>query len=257
MEGADRRVAIVTGGSSGIGAAALAMFRAKGWNAISFSRREGVDATDRAALSAAVEKTVSDFGRIDAIVNNAGSGIFGASERADAGEVGRLFDLNFNAALALSSLAIPHMRRRGCGRIINVASAAAIFPLPFQSVYSASKAALLAWTRALDWEVRRFGIRATAVCPGDVRTGFTAARTPSLDGDDEYGGAIAKALAKANAAENGGQDPSVAARAIVRAATCRNPPLVVVPGAGYAWLDRLSRLLPRAWVSAAVGRIYS
>ena len=137
-------------------------------------------------------------------------------------------------------------------------SSTASFPLPYQSFYSASKAALLVWTRALDGEVSRFGVRAVAVCPGDVRTGFTDARTrtsPSASGCyDEH---VERALAKASKSEREGQFPETIAKCVYSCATARNPPLVVTPGVGLAWLERASRILPRSLVSKLIARIYA
>ena len=251
-------VALVTGGSSGIGRAAVDVFRAHGWKVFSFSRRDGVDITDAAAVAAAVGRIVEGEGRIDALVNNAGVGIFGAAEETSIEDIRRIMEVNFIAAASLVQAVLPQMRRQGGGRIVNVASLAASFPLPYQSFYSASKAALLAWTRALDGEVSRFGIHAVAVCPGDVRTGFTDARTcAGGTGSKCYAAQVERALDKASKSERGGQSPEIVANCIYSCATLKNPPLVVTPGAGLAWLERVSRILPRALVSRLVARIYA
>lgn len=250
------KVALVTGSSSGIGKATIEAFRCQGWQTIGLSRREGVDITDESAVSAAIERALHDFGRIDALVNNAGIGTFGATEFASSADVRRTFEVNFVAAARLVQLVLPVMRRQGGGRIINVASAAAMFPLPFQSVYSASKSAMLAWSRALAGEVARFGIRVSVVCPGDLKTGFTSARTLSPIGDGSYEAVVAQALAKATAAEEHGGEPSAVAKLIVACASRRHPPLVVIPGWGYRLLDLGARFLPRSWVSALIARFY-
>lgn len=252
------KVALVTGGSSGIGRATVDVFRAHGWKVHSFSRREGVDITDASAVAAAVGRVMEEEGRIDALVNNAGFGIFGAAEEASMDEVRRLMEVNFVAAASLVQTVLPQMRRQGGGRIVNVASLAASFPLPYQSFYSASKAALLAWTRALDGEVSRFGVRAVAVCPGDVRTSFTDARRHTeKTAANCYAEQVERALEKASKSERGGQSPDVVAKCIYSCATAKNPPLVTTPGFGFAWLERVSRLLPRSLVSKLVARIYA
>ena len=215
------------------------------------------DVTDGDSLKAAVSGVIDRFGRIDALVNNAGCGIFGAAEFTDIEAAERQFDVNFFGAVRLATLVAGHMRLNGGGAIVNVASLAAMMPLPFQSFYSASKAALLCWTRAFSGEVSRFGIRVSAVCPGDVRTGFTAARSFDGKGDGEYGGAVSRALAKAEASERRGCGPDVVARAIFRQAVSRRPKLVAVPGAGWSALDAVARILPRGLVSRLVGRIYA
>ena len=256
-----KKVALVTGGSSGIGRAVVHAFESHGWKVRSFSRRDGVDITDAAAVSAAVARLVEEEGRIDALVNNAGIGVFGAAEEASLDDVRRQMDVNFVAAASLVQKALPQMRKQGFGRIVNVASLAAAFPLPYQSFYSASKAALLAWTRALDGEVSRFGVRAVAVCPGDVRTGFTDARSCVGNSEDgaasPYAAQVKRALEKASKSERGGQTPETVANCIYACVTSKNPPLVVTPGAGLAWLERFSRILPRSLVSKLVARIYA
>ena len=253
-----KKVALVTGGSSGIGRAVVHLFEGNGWKVRSFSRREGVDITDAVAVSAAVKRLVDEEGRIDVLVNNAGIGVFGAAEETSIDEVRRLMDVNFVAATSIVQKVLPQMRKQGAGRIVNIASLAAAFPLPYQSFYSASKAALLAWTRALDGEVSRFGVRAVAVCPGDVRTGFTDARTRSGEASSScYAAQVDRALEKASKSERGGQTPEKIAKCVYFCATAKRPPLVVTPGAGLAWLERVSRVLPRSLVSKLVERIYA
>ena len=252
------KVALVTGGSSGIGLATVDVFRNHGWKVRSFSRREGVDVTDASAVSAAVGRIVAEEGRIDALVNNAGMGIFGAAEKTPMEDVRRIMEVNFVSAALLAQTVLPQMRIQGGGRIVNVASLAASFPLPYQSYYTASKAALLAWTRALDGEVSHFGIHAVAVCPGDVRTGFTDARTcADKNVSGCYAAHVSRALGKASKSERGGQSPDVIANCIYSCATAKNPPLVTTPGAGLAWLERVSRILPRSLVSKLIARIYA
>ena len=250
-------VALVTGSSSGIGQAVAERFRSAGWTVVGFSRREGVDLTDDASVAAGLKLALERHGRIDVLVNNAGTGIFGVAEFARTEDIRRQFEVNFFAAVALTQKVLGIMRGQGGGRIVNVASAAALFPLPFQSYYTATKAALLAWSRSLAGEVGRLGIKVSAVCPGDVKTGFTAARTVSSAGDEIYGGAVERALRKAAASEESGMKPESIAAEVFACATARRPPLVAVPGLGYAWLDRLARLLPRTLVSRLITRFYT
>lgn len=251
-----KKVAIVTGGSSGIGFAVVSLLAARGYSVTSFSRREGVDLTDSSAVDVAIERVLKQEGRIDLVVNNAGVGAFGAAEFASEESIRRQFEVNFFSAVSLVRKVLPTMRAQGEGRIINVASAAAMFPLPFQSFYSATKAALVNWSRALAGEVRPFGVCVSVVCPGDVKTGFTDARKLEVDASAEYRAAASRALAKASASERGGMRPEAIARKIVRLAEAKHPPIAVVPGLGYAMLDYFARLLPRTWVSKLISRFY-
>ena len=180
-----RRVAVVTGGTSGIGRATALALKDAGCTVYELSRRaEGVeglhhiaaDVTREDTVRAAVAEIMAREGRIDILVNNAGFGISGAVEFTDTegrqGAVRREFLRHGE----------PEPRRRAAdaagrpGRIVNLSSVAAPVPIPFQTYYSATKAAVNAYTMALANELRPFGVTVCAVMPGDIHTGFTAAR---------------------------------------------------------------------------------
>ena len=262
-------VVLLTGGTSGIGLAAAEKFASRGWKVYELSRREAssaaggvhlrADLADRGSLEAAVAEVLRREGRIDALVNNAGMGIFGAAETTAESAMRRQFEVNFFGTVNLTQLVLPIMRGQGGGRIVNIASCAAFFPLPFQSFYSAAKAALVAWSRALSGEVAPFKIGVTVICPGDIKTGFTAARVSGRmkggSGAALYDKAERHALDKAAESEQRGLDPEIVAEEIVRFAE-RKGPLVAIPGWQYALLDRLARLLPRTLVSRLIAKLY-
>ena len=190
------KTAIVTGGTSGIGKAAALALKKDGWTVYELSRRltgtEGInhitaDITDESGVAAAVEQVVSAEGHIDLVVNNAGFGISGAVEFTDTEDAKRLFDTDFFGMVRINRLIIPIMRKQGGGKIINISSVAAPIPIPFQTYYSAAKAAVNSYTMALANEVRPFKIGVCAVQPGDIKTGFTSARQKHALGDDVYG----------------------------------------------------------------------
>ena len=146
------KTAIVTGGTSGIGKAAALALKNDGWTVYELSRRltgtEGInhitaDITDESGVAAAVEQVVSAEGHIDLVVNNAGFGISGAVEFTDTEDAKRLFDTDFFGMVRINRLIIPIMRKQGGGKIINISSVAAPIPIPFQTYYSAAKAAAL------------------------------------------------------------------------------------------------------------------
>ena len=274
---------LITGGSSGIGRAAATMFARRGAIVYEMSRREssdqdGVihirgDVTDPDDRCRAVKSVLSARGNIDVLVNNAGTGSFGSAETERGDIIRRQFEVNFFAAVEMTRLVLPSMREHGSGRIINVCSLAAYFPLPFQSYYSASKAALENWSRAISGELSAFNIFVTCICPGDTQTCFTAARIaadrPSDFGDSPqeksrnvYENAVNRAYSKVFKSETRGQSPEKVAAEIVRFAgdspskSGDRPPLVAIPGFGDAWIDRLARLLPRSWVSRLICRFY-
>lgn len=212
------KTAIVTGGTSGIGKAAALALKNDGWTVYELSRRltgtEGInhitaDITDESGVAAAVEQVVSAEGHIDLVVNNAGFGISGAVEFTDTEDAKRLFDTDFFGMVRLNRLIIPIMRKQGGGKIINISSVAAPIPIPFQTYYSAAKAAVNSYTMALANEVRPFKIGVCAVQPGDIKTGFTSARQKNTLGDDVYGGRIARSVCRMERDEQNGISPEV------------------------------------------------
>ena len=257
------KVAVVTGASSGIGAAAAKLLKEKGATVIALNRRETpdfecirTDVTDAAAVNAAFDEIIRRHGRADILVCNAGMGISGAAESTPEENVRAIFELNFFGALNCMRAAVPHMREAGGGRMVVVSSVAAEIAIPFQSFYSATKAAVSSLADAMRIELAPFGITVTQVLPGDVRTGFTAARTKNAEDDPAYGDRVAKSVAVMERDEKGGMSPEVIAADIVRLAAVKNPPPRVIGGGKYKLLVALTRVLPRRAVSYIVSKMY-
>ena len=222
-----KKIAIVTGGTSGIGRATALALQENGYTVYELSRRaEGMpdirhivaDITKEETLQAAVEQVLAVEGRLDLVVNNAGFGISGAIEFTDTQEAQRLFDTLFFGMVRMNRCVIPLMRQQGHGRIVNISSVAAPVPIPFQAYYSAGKAAINAYTMALANELRPFGVTVCAVMPGDIKTGFTAARHKIIDGDDIYQGRIGRSVQRMEHDEQTGMDPVKVGRYIAAVA---------------------------------------
>ena len=143
---------------------------------------------------------------IDVLINNAGFGISGAVEFTTTEDAQHQLDVNFFGMVRMNRQVLPVMRRQCYGRIVNLSSVAGAIPIPFQTYYSASKAAINSYTMALANEVKPFGIQVCCVQPGDIRTGFTAAREKNPEGDDIYGGRIARSVAGMERDEQNGMD---------------------------------------------------
>lgn len=180
IKGLQDRCIVVTGGASGIGAAVIDRLRAEGavtvaWDLAEADAPEGhssdaVDVTDAGAVAAGMRAVVRRHGRLDGLVNSAG--IVGEAARlADQplDGVRRVFDINTHGVLITMQHALPAMQAAG-GSIVNISSNAAVHARPGLSPYSASKAAVLAYTRTAAREYGRYGIRVNAVCPGGTRT---------------------------------------------------------------------------------------
>ena len=258
------KVVIVTGGTSGIGQATVRLLREKGCAVYEFSRRASddpnhfsVDVTDEAAVRAAVDAVIKKEGRVDLLINNAGFGISGAMEFTDPADAHRLMEVNLFGMDNMIRAVLPHMRAAGAGRVVNISSVAGVFAIPFQAWYSISKAAVRSLTMALYNEVAPYGVQVAAVMPGDIRTGFTAARKKSVEGDAEYGGRISKSVGKMEKDEQGGMDPAVAAKTIVRVALQKRrvKPFYAI-GLSYRFLVLLDSLLPCRTVRWLLYQLY-
>ena len=261
-----RKVVFVTGGSSGIGKAAAEALRDMGCTVYEGSRRESslpgivhltLDVTEEASAVHAVREVLAREGNIDILINCAGSGISGAVEFTEADAVRRQMDVNFMGTVNVTKAVLPLMRTAGSGRIVNISSAAAEFPIPFQAYYSASKAAVNAYSMALANEVRPFGITVTAVQPGDIRTGFTASRAKSVTGDDVYNGRISRSIAVMERDEQNGMDPALAGKWIGKIALRKRGKPICTLGFSYQCLCFLRKILPAAVVNRLIGLIYA
>ena len=198
------RTAIVTGGSGGIGRCTAAALAAAGCRVYELSRHErpqpgvthlAADVTDFAQVRAAVDEVLAREGRVDILVCNAGFGISGAAELTSAADAHAQLELNLFGMDNACRAVLPAMRAQGGGRIVCMSSIAGILPIPFQLWYSVSKAAVNAYVLALQNEVRPFGVSLCAVMPGDIRTGFTAARKKTAE-EGPYGGRVARSVAR-------------------------------------------------------------
>ena len=228
---------MVTGGSSGIGKCTADALLLRGCRVYTLSRRvppQGgkarhicADVTDEAQVRRAVEQILKEEKRIDILVNCAGFGISGAVEFTRPEDARRQMDVNFFGTVQVTGAVLPQMRRQGGGRIVNVSSVAAPAAIPFQTFYSASKAAINAYTCALANEVRPYGVTVTAVQPGDIRTGFTAARDKSVEGDEAYGGRISRSVATMERDEANGMAPESNQQSTTSGTRC-----IVLPQSG-------------------------
>ena len=260
------KVVIITGGSSGIGLCTAAALRDRGCKVYELSRRDSevtgithikCDVTDEAQIAAAVGQVMAENGRIDILINNAGFGISGAVEFTDTADVRRLFDVNFFGMVRMNRAVLPLMRRQGGGRIVNLSSVAAPVPIPFQTYYSAGKAAVNSYTMALSNEVKPFDISVCAVMPGDIKTGFTSARQKNIAGDDIYGGRITRSVAGMEKDEQTGMDPAKAGAFIASVALKNSRKPLYTIGFGYKCAVFLTKILPARWLNALIGQLYA
>jgi len=204
MASLEGTVAIVTGGSRGIGLAVSAALLQRGVHvAITGVNKDhlekaeadlarvatqgarvlpfAVDVRDHLAVASLVDETVRRQDGLDILVNNAGVGWFGSVESQGHDDWRRVFDTNVTGIFNCCKAAVPHLRRRGGGYIINISSLAGSNPFSGGASYCASKAAVDAFSEALMQEVRQDGIRVSYVKPGSVNTDFMGHADPQND----------------------------------------------------------------------------
>lgn len=260
------KVAIVTGGSGGIGRCTAAELHKAGCRVYEFSRHENptegivhltADMTQESQVRAAVKEVLRREGRIDILVNNAGFGISGAAELTDSRDAHAQLELNLFGMDNATKAVLPAMRRQGSGRIVCMSSIAGIVPIPFQLWYSVSKAAINAYVLALQNEVRPFGITVCAIMPGDIASGFTDARKKSEAGDDVYAGRIQRSVAVMEKDERGGMSPAFAGAYVAKVALMEHSKPMVALGNSYKAVAVLAKLLPRRLSNWIVGLIYA
>jgi len=239
----------VTGASQGLGLALVKRLLREGYQVAATSRNletlaEAVGTASAAFLplqvdlgsdtsvQAAIAQTIGTFGRLDVVVNNAGYGIGGSIEELSDAETRQAFDVNVFGTLNVVRQALPHLRQQGAGHIINISSIAALAGATGWAVYSATKAAVSAFTEVLAQDVASFGIKATVVEPGGFRTNFLTAESLTMPQQPLAAYADIRTSHARYLALNGAQggDPEKAAAALMQLAAEANPPLHLLLG---------------------------
>ena len=253
------KIAIVTGGTSGIGLAAVNALRAKGCTVYALSRHGDIpcDVSDEESAKTAVRQVLEKEGRVDILVNCAGFGISGAAELTPLDMAKQQLDVNLYGTANMVNAVIPAMRQQGAGRIVNTGSVAGFVPIPFQTWYSASKAAVQSYTMAMGNELRPFGITLTAVLPGDTKTGFTAARNKIDDPEDLYQGRIARSVERMERDEQNGVPAQKVGDLIARVALKKRVKPLYIPGFSYNLVNVLIRILPSGLANRLIGLLYA
>lgn len=257
MSKKERGIALVTGASSGIGLVTARALRREGYRVFGTSRKpmphtaDGItmlvcDVTNDASVQSVVDEVLSQAGRIDLLVNNAGIGISGAAEESSIAQVQALFETNFHGVIRVTNAVLPIMRKQRGGRILNVGSAGGLAPMPYMSYYSATKHALEGYSESLDHEVREFGVRVAVIEPAATRTSFessTGNADRPLNAYDasraKYLVAFERAMAIADTAES-------VAETIVLAALDQTPRLRYSSGKAGRQIAFARRFLPRS-----------
>lgn len=268
-------VALVTGASSGIGEAIANALLDAGWDVYVAARRVErmsalgergasvveLDITDDASMEAAVRRVVDETGRIDALVNNAGYGAFGALEEVPIDEARRQFEVNIFGLARLTQLVLPIMRGQHFGRIVNISSMGAHIYEPLGSWYHATKFAVNGLSDSLRLEVKQFGIDVVTIQPGGIRSEWAGISADSLEATSANGpyAKLAKTMATMlrSQSETTSSDPSVVAKAVVEACTAKHPRSKYTIGSFAKPMVAARRVLPDAALDRVLMRTFT
>jgi len=270
-----QRVALVTGGSSGIGEATAQQLLAAGFTVYAVARRVdrmehlaqagvhtfAMDVTDDASVTAGVERILAEQGRIDVLVNNAGYGSYGAVEDVPIDEARRQFEVNVFGLARLTQLVTPTMRDQRSGRIINISSIGGKFYEPFGAWYHATKFAVEGFSDSLRMELKPFGIDVVLIEPGPIATEWNEIARDSLlerSGETAYAPYAKRAhrvLTEFDKPSRASK-PETVARKIVRAATTRHPAARYPVGKGARAITLSRDLTPDRVYDQVVSRIF-
>lgn len=254
----DGKIAVISGASSGIGKAIATALQKEGAKIVdislktdgSYFKNYAADITDNNAVAEIVTELQRDCGKIDFLFCNAGFGIGGSMENTRLGDIEKLFAVNLVSHVKMTVQMLPLINNGG--KIFFTGSLASIIPLPYQACYSASKAAIENFARALRTELKPRKIAVCTIMPGDIRTGFTDARVKTSANTD----AENHSIAKMEKAERSGKSPDTVAKVAVALAKRKNPPLRVSVGAGSKAIALLVKLLPLRTVNFLVEKLY-
>jgi NAD(P)-dependent dehydrogenase (short-subunit alcohol dehydrogenase family) len=264
------KAALITGCSSGIGRATALRLAERGWRVYATARKPEtiedlaargcailpLDVTDDPSMQGAVDTIVRAEGAVGVLVNNAGYSQSGAAETVSMDLIRRQFETNVFGLIRLTQLVLPGMREQGWGRIVNVSSMGGRLTFPGGAYYHASKHAVEAFSDALRFEVRGFGVHAVVIEPGLIRTAFGEAAVSSMaeaHEDGPYASFNAEVSRLTKTAYDGplarlGARPETVAKVIERAISSRRPRSRYRVGASARMMLPLRAILPdRGW----------
>ncbi len=230
-----KKTILVTGASSGIGKSIAQYFISKGWNVAATMRNPSnekeleetdslklysLDVINEESIMSAIENVISDFGKIDVLVNNAGYGAIGIFEKSTQKEIQKQFDVNVFGVMQTTKAILPHMRANKSGTIINITSVGGRLTFPIYSVYNATKWAVEGFAESLQYEVKPFGIRIKNVEPGAIKTDFYSRsqnlfENKEITAYDNYEQVVFKNTQQAGAEA---PDPEIVAKTVYKAA---------------------------------------
>lgn len=267
------KTVLITGASSGIGKAAALEFAAQGWNVAATMRTPeksedlksvknihlfALDVTNNESIAKAFDEVVAKFGKLDAVVNNAGYGVDGVFEAMSDDVIQRQYDTNVFGLMRVTRKAIEVMRGQKDGAIVQVASMGGRLAFPLFSIYHGTKWAVEGFSESLMYELRPFNIRVKLIEPGAIKTEFYGRSREFIapKNTDVYNEFIAKVEKVSQGAGAKGDSPEKVAKAIVKAAEDKSNKLRFPVGSPAPLLLWLRHKMPDTWFFKIVKSSY-
>ncbi len=255
------KIIVITGGTSGIGEQLKKLYEQNGDVVLTLSRRKincpthySVDVCDELAVNSVFEDIKTKYGKIDVLINSAGFGMSGIFELQNIEEVKRLTDANYYGTIYCTRASLPLMSKGS--KIINLSSAMALFPVPFRTIYGSVKSAILNLSFGLKMELAPLGIDVVAICPGDIKTNFTANRIKDFKTDEKYGNRLQSATKKSDDREPKRIPQTLCAKQIYnKISRNRCKPFYII-GKKYKFLYFLTRITPKSWLLKMTAKLY-
>lgn len=255
-----KKIVVITGASSGIGKFLKEEFEKKEI-VISLSRKQEktdfsypCDVANLESINDAFKFIQQKYGRIDILINNAGYGVCGVTELLPENAIKENFDVNFFGLLNCIKKALPLMNNKS--KIFNINSACALFPLPFRSIYCASKSASHMLSLSMRMELLKYGIEVVSICPGDIKTNFSKNRIIFED-ENIRSHNLKKTLNKISSRENKRMPLNKAGKKILKICNKQKTKPLYIIGFQYKIFYFFSKILPISWFNKILYKLFA
>ncbi len=248
---------VITGSSSGIGQALKNYYLNNGDNVIGISRTNDdycCDVSNYEDLKVVFEDIAKKIDKIDILIPCAGFGLSGAVELIDNKLIQKEYDVNVLGTINTIQCALPLMSEKG--KIINISSACALFPLPFRSFYCSSKAAVSSLSDCLRMELSKTKIQSTAICPCDIKTNFTKNRQKSFETNERYKEAIRLSAERIDSREDKRMPIEKAVKIMTKIIAKKKLKPQYVMGLRNKFLYQTQKFFPRTWVLKVMTKLF-
>lgn len=257
------KIVVITGATSGIGLLSADLFRKNGDTVITLANMGGdgienfmfCDVSNEENIKKCMDEIGKKYGRIDVLVNNAGYGLNGVLELIPTEKIVKQFEVNVYGVINCTRYALPYMKKGA--KVINMSSCMALFPMPYRSMYAASKSAVLTMSFSQRNELKAYGVDVVALCPGNIRTNFTKNKAVVLETNERYGDAPLKAQERLDSekADQKRMDPIKVAKVVFKVANKKHTKPFYIISAKMQCLYFVSRFVPKSWLINAIGSV--